>query len=71
MSTPVDIYYVTYTGKNAILYNGHKQIIRKFNVGSDIVNAQVTGAGKECYVALVTKDGRNYLYRSDGVLVRR
>ena len=71
MKTPAELYYVTFKGQQAMLYNSYKQIIRKFNVGAEIVNAQVAGSGKDTYVAIVTKDGRSYLYRSDGVLVRR
>ena len=71
MKTPAELYYVTFKGQQAMLYNSYKQIIRKFNVDSEIVNAQVSGNGKDTYVAIVTKDGRSYLYRSDGVLVRR
>ena len=38
---------------------------------ADVVNAQVTGAGKNTYVAIVTKDGHNYLYNSDGQMIRK
>ena len=37
-------YYATFSGKRVDLYNYNKQIIRRFNMKSDVVNAQVTGA---------------------------
>ena len=64
-------YYATFLGKKVDLYNYNKQLIRRFNMKSEVVNAQVTGAGKEAYVAIVCKDGRNYLYKSNGQLVRQ
>ena len=54
MSNLSELYYATFDKKSVILYNGYKQIIRKFNMMADVVNAQVTGAGKNTYVAIVT-----------------
>lgn len=71
MSNLSELYYATFDKKSVILYNGYKQIIRKFNMMADVVNAQVTGAGKNTYVAIVTKDGHNYLYNSDGQMIRK
>lgn len=64
-------YYATFSGKRVDLYNYNKQLIRRFNMKADVVNAQVSGSGKEAYVAIVCKDGRNYLYKSDGQLIRQ
>ena len=64
-------YYATFAGKRVDLYNYNKQLIRRYNMKSDVVNAQVTGAGKDTYVAIVCKDGRSYLYKSNGQLVRQ
>ena len=63
-------YYATFSGKRVDLYNYNKQLIRRFNMKSDVVNAQVSGAGKDAYVAIVCKDGKNFLYKSNGQLVR-
>ena len=64
-------YYATFSGKRVDLYNYNKQLLRRYNMKSDVVNAQVSGSGKEAYVAIVTKDGKNYLYKSNGQLVRQ
>lgn len=63
-------YYATFSGKKVDLYNYNKQLIRRFNMKTDVVNAQVTGAGKDSIVAIVCKDGKNYLYKSNGQLMR-
>lgn len=64
-------YYATFKGKQVDLYNYNKQLIRRFNMKSDVVNAQVSGAGKDAYIAIVCKDGKNFLYKSNGQLVRQ
>lgn len=63
--------YVSFKGKTADLYSNSKQIIRRFRVASEIVNAQVQDAGKDAFVAITTKDGKTFLYKSNGQLVRR
>ena len=63
-------YYATFSGKRVDLYNYNKQLLRRYNMKADVVNAQVSGSGKDAYVAIVTKDGKNYLYKSNGQLVR-
>lgn len=68
---PVNTYYAEFTGKTCNLRNLEKRLIRKFIMQSDIVNAQVTGAGKEAVVAIVCKDGHAYVYSSDGKLLRK
>lgn len=64
-------YYATFTGKKVELYNYNKQLLRRFNMKSDVVNAHVSGAGKDAVVAIVLKDGKNYLYKSNGQLLRQ
>ena len=64
-------YYAVFKGKKVDLYNYNKMLIRRFNMKADVVNAQVSGSGKEAYVAIVTTDGKSYLYKSDGTLMRR
>lgn len=71
MSNLSEMYYATFDRKSVVLYNGYKQIIRKYNMQADVVNAQVSGSGKNAYVAIVTKDGHNYLYNSDGQMIRK
>lgn len=64
-------YYATFSGKKVDLYNYNKQLIRRFNMNADVVNAQVSGYGKESIVAIVLKDGKSFLYKSNGQLLRR
>lgn len=63
-------YYATFSGKKVDLYNYNKQLIRRFNMKADVVNAQVTGAGQDAVIAIVCKDGKNFLYKSNGQLIR-
>jgi len=65
------LYYTTFKGKRCDLYNQNKQLIRRFNMKADIVNAQIQSAGQDTYVAIVCKDGKTFLYKSNGQLVRR
>ena len=64
-------YYATFKGKKVDLYRYDKRLLRRFNLKADVVNAQVQKAGKDTYVAVVTTDGRSYLYKSNGTLVRQ
>ena len=66
-----DTYYATFAKTKVDLYDLDKQLIRRFNMKSDVVNAQVTGAGKNAIVAITMKNGQTWVYRSDGTLVRR
>lgn len=63
--------YVNFKGKTAQLYTDTKQLVRRFRASSDIVNAQVQGAGDTAVVALTMKNGKTVLYKSDGTLLRR
>ena len=63
-------YYATFSGKKVDLYNYNKQLIRRFNMKADVVNAQVSGAGQDAVIAIVCKDGKNFLYKSNGQLLR-
>jgi hypothetical protein len=64
-------YYATFSGKRVDLYNYNKQLIRRFNMKADVVTANVSGAGRDAIVAIVMKDGKMHLYKSDGTLIRR
>lgn len=63
--------YVNFKGKTAQLYTDEKKIIRQFRTNADIVNAQVSGKGKDALVALTMKNGKTVLYKSNGQIVRR
>lgn len=63
--------YTSFKGKTVELYSDTKQIIRKFRVQADVVNAYITGSGKDACVAITMKNGKTVLYRSNGQLVRR
>lgn len=63
-------YYATFSGKRVDLYNYNKQLLRRYNMKADVVNAQVSGAGKDAIVAIVCKDGKSFLYKSNGQLIR-
>lgn len=69
--TPHEMYYATFKGKKVDLYTYDKRLIRRFNMKADVVNAQIQNAGNDTYVAIVTKDGKSYLYKSNGTLVRQ
>ena len=68
---PVHTYYAEFKGKTCNLRNLEKKIIRRFIMQSDIVNAQVSGAGDDAIVAIVCKDGHSYVYSSNGNLIRK
>lgn len=65
-----NIMYVNFKGKTAKLYKDNKQIVRQFRVQSEIVNAQVNGAGETAVVALTMKNGKTVLYKSNGTILR-
>lgn len=64
-------YFTSFSGKHVDLYDEYKRIIRRYNLHADVVNAQVSGAGQDAVVAIVCKDGKTYLYKSNGQLIRR
>ena len=64
-------YFVQFKKKKVDLYNQYKQLTRRFNMKSDVVNAQITGAGQDCYVAITMSNGKTELYKSNGQLVRK
>lgn len=68
---PAHTYYAEFKGKTCNLMNLERRLIRKFVMQSDIVNAQVSGAGEDAIVAIVCKDGHAYVYSSSGRLIRK
>lgn len=71
MITMPDGYYASFKDKTCELRTYDRRLVRKFMMKTDIVNAVVQGAGKETYVAITCKDGKTFLYTSDGRLVRK
>lgn len=67
---PYKTYYATFKDTHVDLYNMNKSLIRRFNVRAQVVNAQVNNAGDNTTIAIVTKDGKTYLYKSNGTLIR-
>lgn len=65
------MYFTTFKNKRVDLYNDNKQLIRRFNMKANVVNAQVQGSGTECYVAITMSNGKTELYKSNGQLLRK
>lgn len=63
--------YVNFRGKTASLYDNNSAIIRRFTTNADIVNAQVSGSGMDAVVALTMVNGKTWLYKSNGEIIRR
>jgi len=64
-------YAVSFKGKQVDLFDYTGKIVRRFTARADVVNAQVSGSGRNSTVAIATKDGKFEIYRSDGTVVRR
>ena len=60
-------YVMRFGGRSAELYNDWGQLIRRFNMRTNVIQATTTGET----VAIVTDDGWTHLYRWDGQLIRR
>jgi hypothetical protein len=66
-----ELYYCNFNGKHVELRAEDRRLVRKFTMQSKVVNAQVTGAGQNATVAITMENGKTYLYKADGRLVRR
>lgn len=64
-------YAVSFKGRQVDLFDYSGKIIRRFNTRAEVVNAQVSGSGKNATVAISMKDGKFEIYKSDGTVVRR
>ena len=64
-------YAVSFKGKQVDLFDYSGKIVRRFNTRAEVVNAQVSGSGKNATVAIAMKGGGFEIYRSDGTVVRR
>lgn len=63
--------FANWKNKTVMLYNNYGKIIRQFTVAAEVVDAAVSGAGKDAVVAITMKDGKTVLYKSNGQVVRR
>ena len=63
--------YANFKGRQVELYNDTKQIVRRFTVSANVVNAQVSGSGTNAVIAITMQNGKTVLYRSNGQLIRR
>ena len=64
-------YAVSFRGRQVDLFDYSGKVIRRFNTKAEVVNAQVSGSGRNATVAISMKDGKFEIYRSDGSVVRR
>lgn len=66
-----DSYYATFHKQEVELRRYTKQLVRKFHMNADVINAQVSGEGKNATIAITTINGQTYIYKWDGTLIRR
>lgn len=64
---PGHTYYMSFSGRTAILYKDNGIMVRRFNANANIVQASISGDN----VTIVTDDGYALLYYWDGRLIRR
>lgn len=58
--------FANWKNKTVMLYNDYGKIIRQFTVQADVVDAVVSGSGKDATIAITTKNGKTVLYKSNG-----
>lgn len=63
--------FANWKKKTVMLYNDYGKIIRQFTVAAEVVDAAISGAGKDAVVAITMKDGKTVLYKSNGQIMRR
>lgn len=63
--------YANWKKKTVMLYNDYGKIVRQFTAAAEVVDAVVSGNGKDATVAVTMKDGKTVLYKSNGQIVRR
>lgn len=64
-------YAVGFKGSSLDLFDSKGRVIRRFKTTAEIVNAQVSGSGKNATISVTMKDGKFVIYRADGTVVRR
>ena len=60
-------YHMTMSGRSAELYNDWGQLIRRYNMRTNVVQATTSGE----MVTICTDDGYTHVYKWDGTFVRR
>ena len=60
-------YHMQFSGRSAELYNDWGQLIRRYNMRTNVIQATTTGE----LVTICTDDGYTHIYRWDGVFIRR
>ncbi len=66
--------FAEFNGKQVTLYSDARYIMRRFNVPHNVVNVQVSGRDDDISngsIAITMDNGRTWLYKTNGVLVRR
>lgn len=61
----------TFKNKRCLIYNDNMQLIRQFSVPYEIVNVQISGQGNAANISITTKNGKVFLYKATGQLIRR
>ena len=63
--------FANWKNKVVKIYKDNGQIIRQFSVRAEVVDAVISGAGKDATVAITMKNGKTELYKSNGQLIRK
>jgi len=64
-------YLTSFKGKQVDLFDYEGRPIRRFITQAEVVNATVSGAGKNATVAITMKGGKYVVYKADGTMIRR
>ena len=63
--------FANFKKKLVKIYKDNGQIIRQFSVAAEVVDAVVTGGGKDAKIAITMKNGKTVIYKSNGQIVRQ
>ena len=64
--------YAEWSGTTAKIYNQNKQLVRVLHVKDTIVGVQVSGdSTTEGTVAIAQSNGKTWLYKTSGQLIRK
>ena len=65
--------YVNFKPKTRIvqLYNDNGSVVRRFIAKAEVIDAHISGTGKEALIAIVCKNGYTEVYKANGTVVRR
>jgi hypothetical protein len=56
--------------KTVSLYNDNGAIVRRFIARAEVVNAHVTGNGKDATIAITMTNGKTEIYKASGARIR-